>query len=170
MKRIADKKVVFSSRYLCNGYNATEAAKFAGYSEKTAYSQGQRMLKDVEAKALINKGLMEILEHLEMDKIEWYTEVKALATSNIRNIASFGPDGVILKSSKEIDDDSSRAIESVESVTTYDSEGKKKVTTKIKLHSKTKSLDTWGKFLGMLKEEQTTGVTIVISAEEAKVM
>ena len=33
--------------------NATEAALKAGYSPKTAYSQGQRMLKNVEVKAAI---------------------------------------------------------------------------------------------------------------------
>lgn len=35
--------------------NATEAAKRAGYSEKTAYSQGQRMLKNVETQKYINE-------------------------------------------------------------------------------------------------------------------
>ena len=33
--------------------NATEAALEAGYSPKTAYSQGQRLLKNVEVKAAI---------------------------------------------------------------------------------------------------------------------
>ena len=33
--------------------NATEAALKAGYSPKTAYSQGQRLLKNVEVKAAI---------------------------------------------------------------------------------------------------------------------
>ncbi len=34
--------------------NATEAAKRAGYSVKTAYSQGQRMLKNVETRNFID--------------------------------------------------------------------------------------------------------------------
>lgn len=33
--------------------NATEAAKAAGYSEKTAYAQGSRLLKDAEVIAAI---------------------------------------------------------------------------------------------------------------------
>lgn len=41
------KQKKFISEYLKTG-NATEAAKFAGYSEKTAYSAGQRLLKNVE--------------------------------------------------------------------------------------------------------------------------
>ncbi|WP_161883943.1 terminase small subunit [Deinococcus alpinitundrae] len=36
--------------------NATRAAKLAGYSQKTAYSQGQRLLKDVEVSSAIRLG------------------------------------------------------------------------------------------------------------------
>lgn len=39
-------------------FNATRAAKAAGYSEKTAYSQGQRLLKDVEVKAALDALIM----------------------------------------------------------------------------------------------------------------
>ncbi len=48
-------------RKFCEYYvelgNATEAAKRAGYSEKTAYSQGQRMLKNVETRNYIDELL-----------------------------------------------------------------------------------------------------------------
>lgn len=35
--------------------NATEAAKKVGYSTKTAYSQGQRLLKNVEVQGLVSQ-------------------------------------------------------------------------------------------------------------------
>jgi phage terminase small subunit len=41
-------------------WNATQAAKNAGYSEKTAYSQGQRLLKHVEVKLAIEERLAEL--------------------------------------------------------------------------------------------------------------
>lgn len=50
--------------------NATEAAKKAGYSEKTAYSQGQRLLKHVEVRAYIDGKLDERSEKLNLDA-EW---------------------------------------------------------------------------------------------------
>ena len=50
------QKQKFCEAYLEKG-NATEAAKIAGYSEKTAYSQGGRLLKDVECKAYIQERL-----------------------------------------------------------------------------------------------------------------
>jgi hypothetical protein len=44
------------TEYLATG-NATEAAKRAGYSQRTAYSQGQRLLKNVEVKKLLRARL-----------------------------------------------------------------------------------------------------------------
>lgn len=46
------RKKQFAEHYAAHG-NATQAAIVAGYSEKTAYSQGARLLKDVEIKAYV---------------------------------------------------------------------------------------------------------------------
>jgi phage terminase small subunit len=46
-KQKDDRQRRFIREYL-KSYNATQAAKMAGYSEKTAYSQGVRLLKNVE--------------------------------------------------------------------------------------------------------------------------
>lgn len=43
----AQRKAMFVEAYLTNGGNATQAAKEAGYSVKTARQQGQRLLTDV---------------------------------------------------------------------------------------------------------------------------
>lgn len=42
------KQKAFADEYVKNGGNATQAAISAGYSAKTAYSQGQRLLKKVD--------------------------------------------------------------------------------------------------------------------------
>lgn len=52
------KQQVFVDNYLTT-YNATEAAVRAGYSEKTAYSQGARLLKNVEISTAIDERLSE---------------------------------------------------------------------------------------------------------------
>lgn len=49
----------FADEYL-KDCNATQAAIRAGYNEKTAYSQGQRMLKNVEIKTYISEQLEKI--------------------------------------------------------------------------------------------------------------
>ena len=49
---LTPKQKAFADYYIETG-NATEAAKRAGYSEKTAYSTGNRMLKNVEVSTYI---------------------------------------------------------------------------------------------------------------------
>lgn len=48
------KQIKFCDYYLQLG-NATEAAKKAGYSDKTAYSIGQRLLKNVETQKYLKE-------------------------------------------------------------------------------------------------------------------
>lgn len=49
------KRAAFVREYLLNS-NATQAAIRAGYSPKTSYSIGGRLLKDVEVAAAIRRG------------------------------------------------------------------------------------------------------------------
>lgn len=64
--------------YYIETANATESAKRAGYSEKTAYSQGQRLLKNVEIYTYISERMAEQGEKRVADAnevIEFYTAV-----------------------------------------------------------------------------------------------
>jgi phage terminase small subunit len=54
-KVTTDKQSVFIDAYMTNGFNATQAAITAGYSEKTARSQGSRLLTNVDIKAEIQR-------------------------------------------------------------------------------------------------------------------
>ena len=47
MGELTNKQEFFCDEYLVD-FNATRAAKVAGYSEKTARSQGQRLLTNVD--------------------------------------------------------------------------------------------------------------------------
>lgn len=53
------KQKRFCDEYLIDS-NATQAAIRSGYSQKTAYSQGQRLLKNVEVKTYIDEQLERI--------------------------------------------------------------------------------------------------------------
>lgn len=57
---LTPKRKAFCDAYLANGMNATQAAKEAGYSEKTAYSQGNRLLKNVDVQEYIKKRTEEL--------------------------------------------------------------------------------------------------------------
>ncbi len=54
-----DRQKAFADYYIACG-NQTEAAKKAGYSKKTAYSQGNRLLKNVEVLAYIQQRTAQI--------------------------------------------------------------------------------------------------------------
>ena len=51
---MTDKQVKFITEYT-KDFNATQAAIRAGYSPKTAYSQGQRLLKNAEIQRVMNE-------------------------------------------------------------------------------------------------------------------
>ena len=79
MGKLNIKQKKFADEYLiCS--NATEAAKKAGYSEKTAYSIGQRLLKKVEVKNYID----ERLKIIESEKIADTKEIMESLTRILR--------------------------------------------------------------------------------------
>lgn len=64
-----EKQQRFCDEYLID-LNATQAAIRSGYSKKTAYSQGQRLLKHAEVKAYIDARMAEKKQELIADQDE----------------------------------------------------------------------------------------------------
>jgi len=62
-----DRQQRFVNEYLID-LNATAAAKRAGYSEKTAHSQGPRLLENVEIQAELRKAREKSLNKLEITR------------------------------------------------------------------------------------------------------
>lgn len=81
----------------CQSYarygNATRAAKEAGYSEKMAYSHGQRLTKDVEIAARIETIKAERFKKLHMSADETLAEIAKVARFNMASIVHVTPDG-----------------------------------------------------------------------------
>ena len=75
-----DKQKRFAELYAAKP-NATKAAIGAGYSEHTAYSQGQRLLKNVE----VQKYIAELQEALFSSRIASISEVKAFWSDTMRS-------------------------------------------------------------------------------------
>ena len=74
-----EKQQRFADEYLID-LNATRAAIRAGYSEKTAYSQGERLLRNAEVKTYIREKMDERKE----DAIASADEVMRYLTAVIR--------------------------------------------------------------------------------------
>lgn len=56
-ENLTNKQRAFVEAYLANGFNATQAAITAGYSEKTAYSIGQENLKKPEIAEFVKQRM-----------------------------------------------------------------------------------------------------------------
>lgn len=73
------RQKAFCEYYVACG-NATEAAKKAGYSERTARSIGQRLLTNVD----IQKYIQELLDKLEEKRMASAEEVLKFLTASMR--------------------------------------------------------------------------------------
>lgn len=81
MMALSDKQEQFARQFLVD-LNATQAAIRAGYSKKTAYSQGSRLLKNVEVETFIRNAMAQRSRDLELDA-RWvlerlYSEAEAM--------------------------------------------------------------------------------------------
>jgi len=87
-KILTDKQKCFCQEYRMD-FNGTAAAIRAGFSKKTAGSQGQRMLKNVEIQRCL--GAMQndaaIRNRLSVDYL--VDEFKSIATDDIANYLNF---------------------------------------------------------------------------------
>lgn len=153
---LTPKQEAFVREYLID-LNATQAARRAGYSERTARQAGAENLSKPVIQAAIQEGQRARKERTESDADRVVRELARLAYSDLRKLVDWGPDGVALKDSAEIPDDAAACVESV-SQTTSLSGG----SIKIKLHSKVSALGLLAKHLGLLKDP--TPLEILLAA------
>jgi phage terminase small subunit len=156
------KQERFVQEYLID-LNATQAAIRTGYSERTAYSQGQRLLKDVEVAEAVKMGQDERAERTEITSDRVLTELAKLGFADIRKAINWqanvvgmveGEDGeqrlavtnqVCIIDSDKIDDDTAAAIAEISQT---DKGG-----LKVKFHDKRAALVDIGRHLGMFKDK-----------------
>jgi phage terminase small subunit len=150
-----DRQRRFAQEYIVD-LNATQAAIRAGYSAKTAYSAGQRALKDVEIAAEIARLQGERGERTQLTADRVLLELGRLGMSDVRRL--FTPSGALIPI-EDLDDDTAAAVASVEVVTQsagVDADGNKVVehVHKVKLWDKNSALDKIAKHFGMFIERQ----------------
>lgn len=81
---LTDKEYRFANYYLGEArFNATEAAKLAGYSERTARQQGSRLLSNVYIEKYIQSRSAEILDRFGVTQERILKEFVALAFGNV---------------------------------------------------------------------------------------
>ena len=138
------KQKAFVAEYLID-LNATAAATRAGYAEKTAYSQGQRLLKNVEIQTAIQEALQAREKRTLITQDRVLAELGKIGFSDLKDFVEFGSGGVTLKEGADVD--GAVLAEINETATPLGS------SKKIKLHDKMKALELIARHLGMLNDK-----------------
>jgi len=134
----------FVQEYLLD-LNATKAARRAGYSPGSARSQGQRLLTYADIQAAIREALerREVRAEVRADRV--LKELARLAHADIRQVVEWGPTGVRLKPSAELDEKTAAAICEV----FQGRDGRLRV----KLHPKLPALEMLARHLGLFEAD-----------------
>ena len=147
------KQKAFATEYVID-YNATQAAIRAGYSEKTAYSQGARLLKDVEVQEEIKKLEAAASERTAITKDMVLRELARVAFVDPRKL--FDEEGRP-KDIRFLDPDTAAALSSVDIYEEFDYNGDERelsgYTKKYKWADKLRALEMLGKHLGMFTDK-----------------
>lgn len=165
------KQARFVAEYLVD-LNSTQAAIRAGYSAKTAYQIGSRLLKNVEVASAVEAGQAKLAAGLGVTVEKIVAELAKLGFSNMQDYMKVGPDGQPRLHFGDLTRDQAAALNevTVEEVVTSvgeDEEGNPKFApvrkVKFKLADKRASLVDLGKHLGMFKDEVKHTGAIAIS-------
>ena len=144
----------FVQEYLLD-LNATQAAIRAGYSRKTAYSMGQRLLKNVEIQTALQKAMLDRQQRTGITQDRVLEELAAIGFARATDYAEAEGDTVTIHPTAGLTPEQAAAIAGIEA-------GRYGV--RLKLHDKVRALELLGKHLGMFEcggEEKTGEVRII---------
>lgn len=141
MAKLTEKQLKFVDEYLVD-LNATKAAIRAGYSVKTAEQQGYQLLHKTSVANEIAKAQAKLSKRTGISQERILRELAKIAFLNLSDIVEWGPEGIKLKDSSEVD---GTVLQSV--TETWLPKGGTK--TEVKAHDKAKALELLGKHLGM---------------------
>jgi phage terminase small subunit len=153
-KVLTKKQELFVAEYLTD-LNATRAACAAGYSAKSAESQGAQLLQNPKVSAEISKKHGKRLEKLEVTAERVLSEIAKLAFFDPRKL--FKPDGSP-KHILDLDDDTAVAVAGLEVSELFEGSGEQKracgSVRKIKLADKGVNLERLGKHLKLFTDKR----------------
>ena len=152
--RLNLRQARFLAEYL-QSRNATKAAITAGYSPRTAYSQGHDLLKKPEIAAAISTSIGKVLGNSEVTVERVVRKAACIAFLDPRDF--YGKDGQLL-AINEMPESAARALSGfkVEEAFERDERGKMvpsgALLRKIRFAPKTPALDLLARHLGMLQQ------------------
>jgi phage terminase small subunit len=162
-KGLTPKQRRFVAEYQVD-QNLTKAAQRAGYSKRTAYSQGQRLLKHVEISAAIAKQADKRLDKAELTAERILEEIRRVALSSA--VEFYDKDGNP-KPLSDLTPEQGACLQSIETLKRNVSAGDGETETvyRIKLHDKMKALEMAAKHFALLTDVvQVKDVAILVAS------
>lgn len=155
MAGLTRKQRLFVHEYIVD-MNATQAAIRAGFSEKTAYSQGSRMLKNVEVKQAIEEAWRDKIRRADINADDVLRLITRGAYADIRDFVNLRSEQMdILHGGDTFD--GQLVTEVSEETRTF---GEETVTTrKLKLVSKESMIGLLAKHFGLTDTRMNVNIT-----------
>lgn len=154
-RKLSPRQQRFVAEYLID-LNASKAAERAGFSKKTARSQGQRLLTKVDIQAEIERLTEERAKRLAIDADTVLQELARIAFSNMLDYIVVQEDGTAFVDLSQLDRDQAAGILeiTVDDVTggTGDGVRKRVQRTRFKLANKIKALEHLGRHLKLFTD------------------
>jgi phage terminase small subunit len=149
---LTGKRLKFAQEYTVD-HNATQAAIRAGYSRKSAHTEGCRLLRNAEVREAVGLAQLSAAEEAGARAADVLKELMRIGFADPAQVVD--ADGK-LKALKEMTPDVRRAIASVEIEELFDGRGENRVQIgvlhKVKFWDKPKALELIAKHLKMLTD------------------
>jgi phage terminase small subunit len=146
MSELSHRQSLFVQEYL-QDLNARQAAIRAGYSGAYAKGQAYTLLKNPAVQSALEQAMSRRARRTEVTVDRVVLELARIAFSDMRDHATWGPEGVCLKDSETMSRDAGRAVAEVRE--RVSAQGR---SLHIKLHDKKGALELLGRHLGMFKD------------------
>lgn len=143
---MTDKQERFCEEYLVD-LNATQAAIRAGYSNKFANSNVQKLLQNTAIRARIDAALAKQSKRTGVTADRIVRELAKVAFANSQDVVNY--DDATIKADAERDDTAAVASVRVKTIPTKDGDG---VEREVKMHDKLKALELLGRRCGMFTD------------------
>lgn len=137
----------FVQEYLLD-LNATQAAIRAGYSAKTANAIAGRLLVNVSIQKEIQKKFEDRSKRTEITADETLKQLAIISFGSMKDVATWGPDGVTLKNSEELSDEQAFLISEISENATESSKN-----IRVKIKDQLKALEMLARHLGMFTDK-----------------
>lgn len=165
-RALTPKQAAFVREYLID-LNATQASIRAGYSERTAHSQGPRLLENVGVAAAIKEAMDQRANTVQITAERVLLEVARLAMYDPRKFFSNTGEPLGIH---ELDDDTAAAVAGMEVIEQYENKGDGQrefagYLKKYKLADKGPNLERLMKHLGLYErdnEQKTDPLTTLL--------